>query len=174
MWLDSASLHTIVTVIDPKIDSSGQTYSIALWVDAGYAGGNSGVRELPNEKLMMLVSSKREDTLARVDWYSLDGSSLNSDPNPGAFPTTFTLLQRAYSFKCSIPRERIGFVPEDSIPAICGFLMEVFDRGTTEVSLRVTPSLTILGPGCNRLDPSTWFTLVEGIRKDTVYIPKQR
>ncbi|MBI5868157.1 MAG: hypothetical protein HZB43_07720 [candidate division Zixibacteria bacterium] len=169
IWLDSASLYIEVTVMDPEVNQVGPPYSVALWFDSAYPGGYSSALKPSNKGVMLFMWAEGKDTFAHADWYRLIGDSARLESAYGTLPARLRPGYGGYTFSCSIPRERIGFVPGDSIPAICGFLMEVFDRGTTEVSPRVTPSLTILGPGCHRLDPSTWFTLVEGIRKDTVY-----
>lgn len=169
MWLDSSNLYINVTVKNPKIDPAGTPYSVALWFDSAHTGGYSIGRKFPNEELMLLMWSEGKDTLAHADWYRVIGDSARPELVSADPEAIVRLGYWGFTFSCSIPREKIGFVPNDSVPAMCGFLMEVFDRGTKVVDPRATPSLAILGPGCSRLDPSTWFTLVEGIRKDTVY-----
>jgi len=144
----------------------------AVWIDTELQSDIDDPA-LSNDDILILLRKHPDDSVAHAEWYqpSICGERSITCQLTQSVPCKYASSYYGYSYTFRVPRKEIGFFDNDSLPAHCGFAVEILEyTDSPEIELGATVAQSI--PSFRRNDPTTWGMLLKGIRENRP--PKNR
>lgn len=174
-WVTEDSLFVEAMILDSVVLASrmrqpiAPLYDLALWFDPKPVATQDGSMSLDSCLLAIVSTDGQTDSAAtfvyRVDErlegcrYSMQSARVGRFQRLKGVP--------AYQYHSAFSRAEVGLISSGAVPALCGFAVEVFEHGAAPCQSRLV-GLTQSERRFSRDDPSTWSTLIVGVRQDFV------